>query len=56
VSSPHHDPQAEEELRLAARFLDSLHAGNIPAAVTQLTALHDLRELAAEHAEPEAEL
>ena len=49
------DPQADEELRLAERFLGSLRAGNIPDAVTQLTALHDLRELAAEN-EPEAGL
>jgi hypothetical protein len=55
VSSRQPDPQAAEELRLAGRFLDSLRARNIPAAVTQLTALHDLRELAAEN-EPEAEL
>jgi hypothetical protein len=47
--------QAGEELRLAGRFLDSLRAGNTPAALIQLTALHDLRELAAEN-QPEAEL
>jgi hypothetical protein len=51
------DPGAQtaEELRLADRFLDSLRAGNTPAALIQLTALHDLRELAAEH-EVQAEL
>ena len=49
------DPQADEELRLAERFLDSLRAGNPPAALIQLTALHDLREPAADH-EPEADL
>jgi hypothetical protein len=42
-------PQAAEELRLAGRFVDSLRAGNTPAALIQLTALHDLRELAAGH-------
>jgi hypothetical protein len=49
------DRQADEELRLASRFLDSLRAGNTPTALIQLTALHDLRELAAEN-QPEAEL
>jgi hypothetical protein len=55
VSRRHPDPQAAEELRLVGRFLDSLRAGNIPDAVTQITALHDLRELDAEN-EPEADL
>lgn len=55
MTSPSPDPQAAEEMRLAGRFLDSLRAGSIADAVTQLTALHDLRELAAE-SEPEAEL
>ena len=48
-------PQAAAEPRPAGRFPGSLRAGNIPDAVTQLTALHDLRELAAEN-EPEAGL
>jgi hypothetical protein len=55
VTSPDPGPQAAEELRLTERFLGSLRAGNISDAVTQLTALHDLRELAAE-TEPEVEL
>ena len=42
-------PQAAGELRLADRFPGSLRAGNTPAALIQLTALHDLREPAAGH-------
>ena len=41
-------PQAAGELRLADRFPGSLRAGNTPAALIQLTALHELREPAAE--------
>jgi hypothetical protein len=40
-------PRAAGELRLADRFPGSLRAGNMPAALIQPTALHDLRELAA---------
>jgi hypothetical protein len=47
------DQQAAEELRLAGRFLESLRAKDMPAALIQLTARRDLRELAAEN-EPEA--
>jgi hypothetical protein len=42
-------PQAAEELRLADRFPGSSIAGNTPAALIQLAALHDLREPAAGH-------
>jgi hypothetical protein len=53
VTDPSPDPQAEEELRLAGRFIESLRAGDLPAALIQLAALHDLRELSAGN-EPEA--
>ncbi len=39
-------PQAAEELWLGARFPGSLRTGNTPAALSRLTALHDLRQLA----------
>jgi hypothetical protein len=55
MNGRHPGPQADEELRLAGRFLDSLRAGDTPAALIPLTALNDLRELAAEN-EPEAAL
>jgi hypothetical protein len=55
MTTPGPDQQAEEELRLAGRYLDSLRANDLPAALIQLTALHDLRELAADN-EPEAGL
>lgn len=40
-----HDPQAAEEMRLAGRFLDSVHAGDIDAAHIIYTALLDLMDI-----------
>jgi hypothetical protein len=55
VNSSLPDPRAEQELRLAGRFPGSLGARNTPGALMQLSALHELRELAAD-SEPEADL